>query len=93
MQSQQSTNSQQSYVAVAVITAHQSQPSHGHKRTPAGSSDVDPPSMRFKINDQVVVYDRRKTPLHGIVCWTGRKNHMGHDLDEIHIGIEMVCAN
>ena len=91
MHNQQSANQQQSYAAAA---SHQLQPSHGHKKTPpAGVSDVDPPRMRFKISDRVVVFDKNDTPLHGTVRWAGRKNRIGRDLGEVHIGIEMVCVS
>jgi hypothetical protein len=91
---QQSVNKPASYAAVASSPSHHSQPPHGHKKPhpPAYpvSRDVDPPRMRFKIDDQVVIFDKRNTPLHGSVRWIGRKNQMGRDMGELHVGIEMV---
>ena len=82
---QQSVNKPPSYAAVT------SPPFHGHKKHPCpaspGSSDVDP---RFKINDHVVIFDKHDTPLHGSVRWIGRRNQMGRDLGELHVGIETV---
>ena len=104
LQSQQSASRQQSrdvlpsYAAVTSSPSHHSQPSHSHapkKPLPPaypGSSAVDPPPMRFKINDHVVIYDRRNTALHGYVRWIGSKNQMGRDLGGLHVGIEMVSA-
>ena len=93
IQSQQSTDRQHSYAAVAASASHQSQPSHSRKKTSTGGSDVDLPPMRFKINDHVVVFDRNNIPLHGTVRWAGKKTRLGRDLGALHIGIEMVCAN
>ena len=85
---QQSVNKRSSFTVVT------SPPFHGHKKplppTSLGSSDVDPPMVRFKIDDQVVVFDKHDTPLHGSVRWIGRKNQLGRDMGELHIGIEMV---
>ena len=50
----------------------------------------DPLKMRFKIDDHVVIFDKHNTPLHGSVRWIGRRNQMGRDMGELHIGIEMV---
>jgi hypothetical protein len=49
--------------------------------------------MRFTIDDQVVIFDKHDTPLHGSVRWIGRKNLMGRDLGELHVGIEMVTIH
>ena len=87
MQSQQSSNKPPSYAAAASHAQSQSQPPHGSK---IGPSDVDPPRSRFKINDHVVVFDKRNTPLHGTVRWAGRKGRIGRDLGSLHLGIEMV---
>ena len=92
----QLASKQHSYAAVASPPSHQSQPSHSRKKTPPsvypGSSEVDPPSTRFRINDPVVVFDKRNAPLHGHVRWIGRKNQMGHDMEELHVGVEMVSV-
>jgi hypothetical protein len=84
----QSVNNPSLYAAVTSSQSHHSQPPHGHKKLRA--SEVDPPRMRFKVDDQVVVFDKRNTPLYGSVRWIGRKNLMGRDMGELHIGIEMV---
>ena len=84
---QQSVNKQPTYADVT-------SPSHGHKKPPPPtypvSSEVDPPRMRFRIDDHVVIFDRNNTPLHGTVRWIGRKNQMGRDMGELHVGVEMV---
>ncbi len=45
----------------------------------------------FKINDRVVVYNRKNVPIHGTVRWTGRNIHT-RTLNTNHIGIETVSA-
>ena len=86
---QQSTSKQQSYVAAAATST--SQQPRSHKKSQA--SDVDPPHMRFKIGDKVVVFDRKDTALYGIVRWAGNKTRLGQDLGEMHIEIEMVSVS
>ena len=93
LQSQQLASRQQS-VSKQPTYADVTSPSRGHKKPPPfaypGSSEVDPPRMRFKIDDHVVIFDRKNTPLYGIVRWIGRKNQMGRDMGELHVGVEMV---
>ncbi len=57
---------------------------------PAQGSSVDK-HPRFKINDRVVVYNKKNVPMHGIVRWTGM-NVQTKTLDTNHIGIETVSA-
>ncbi len=54
-----------------------------------GSSADKPP--RFKINDCVVVYNKKNVPMHGTVRWVGRDIH-SRTLDTNYIGIETVSA-
>ncbi len=46
---------------------------------------------RFKINDRVVVYNKKNVAIHGTVRWTGR-DVQTRTLNTNHIGIETVSA-
>ncbi|XP_064393273.1 ubiquitin carboxyl-terminal hydrolase CYLD-like isoform X2 [Halichondria panicea] len=52
-----------------------------------GSPIDKPPTHMFKINDRVVVYNRKKEPMGGTVRWIGR-DLQTRTLDTNHIGIE-----
>ncbi len=56
---------------------------------PRASSVDKPLPPHFKINDRVVVYNKKNKPLRGSVRWTGKKVQT-RNLDTNHIGIETV---
>ena len=55
---------------------------------PTQGSSADKPPV-FKINDRVVIYNRKNVPMHGTVRWVGR-NVYTRTLDTNYIGIETV---
>ena len=50
-----------------------------------------PPTCMFKINDRVVVFNKKNVPMGGTVRWIGR-DLQTRILDTNHIGIETVSA-
>ena len=65
--------------------------SSGVNSSTHGSPIDKPPTCMFKINDRVVVYNRKNVAMHGTVRWTGR-DVQTRTLDTNHIGIETVSA-
>ena len=53
---------------------------------------VDQPHQHFKVNDRVVVYNKKNIAVHGTVRWTGRRVQT-RTLESNHIGIETVSSS